>query len=145
MYGLISLTESRALLGLRPADVALTVDDLTLQVGLVDGVELDDAESADAGGGEVHQRRRAEPARADAQHAGVLESLLPGHADVGDDQVAAVAAHLVDGQSLGWFDQRRQGHVRLLGLTARAGPTLPCRCRFPASGPLATSRARPRQ
>jgi hypothetical protein len=41
---------------LRPADVALAVDDLPLQVALVDDVELEDAERPHAGGGEVHQR-----------------------------------------------------------------------------------------
>ena len=92
-------------LGLRPADVGLPVDDLALQVRLVDLVELDDAERADAGGGEVEQRRAAQAARADDEHLGVLEPLLPGHADVGDDQVAAVAAYLVDGQLVGRLDQ----------------------------------------
>ena len=36
--------ESRALSRLGPADVGLAVDDLALQVGLVDHVELDDAD-----------------------------------------------------------------------------------------------------
>ena len=44
------------------------------------------------------------------EHLGVLQPLLPGHRDVRDDQVAAVAAHLVDGQRLGRFDQRWQRH-----------------------------------
>ena len=44
-------------LRLGPADVGLAVDDLALQVGLVDHVELDDAEGADPGGGQVQQRR----------------------------------------------------------------------------------------
>jgi hypothetical protein len=33
---------------------------------------------------------------------------------IGDDQVTAVATHLVGGQLCGWFDQRGQRHVRLL-------------------------------
>ena len=86
------------------------MDDLALQVGLVDGVELDDAERADARRGEVHQRRRAEAAGADAEHLGVLQPLLPGHPDVRDDQVAAVAADLVDGQLSGRLDQGWQRH-----------------------------------
>jgi len=44
-------------LRLRAADVALPVDDLALQVRLVHDVELDDAQGADTGGGEVHQGR----------------------------------------------------------------------------------------
>ena len=49
-------------LRLRLADVALPVDDLALQVRLVDRVEVDDAQRADAGRRQVQQRRRAEPA-----------------------------------------------------------------------------------
>jgi hypothetical protein len=97
-------------LGLGPADVALAVDDLALQVALVDDVEVDDAERADAGGREVHQRRAAEAARADGEHLGVLQALLPVHGDVGDDQVAAVAHDLLAGQLRGRLDERRQRH-----------------------------------
>ena len=85
-------------LGLGLPDVGLAVDDLALQVRLVDVVELDDAERADPGRGQVEQRRAAEAAGADHQHLGVLQPLLPVHPDVGDDQVPGVAADLVDGQ-----------------------------------------------
>jgi hypothetical protein len=101
-------------LGLRPADVGLPVDDLALQVGLVDRVELDDAERADAGRGEVHENRRAEATGADSEHLCVLQPLLPVHPDVRDDQVAAVAADLVDRQVGGGLHQGWQGHGLLL-------------------------------
>ena len=64
-------------LRLGPADIRLAVDDLALQVGLVDHVELDDPDGAHPGGGQVQQRRRPQPAGADDQHAGVLQPLLP--------------------------------------------------------------------
>ena len=102
-------------LGLRLPDVGLAVDDLALQVGLVDDVEVDDAEGADAGGGEVEQRGRAEPAGADDEHLGVLQPLLPGHADVGDDQVPGVAADLVDGQLAGGLHEGGEGHSAASG------------------------------
>jgi hypothetical protein len=92
------------------ADVALAVDDLALQVALVDDVEVDDAEGADAGRGQVHQGRRPEAAGTDRQHPGVLEALLPRRGDVRDDQVAAVAHDLCAGQLGGRLDQRRQLH-----------------------------------
>ena len=57
------------------------VQDLALQVAEVDGVEVDDADGADAGRGQVHRHRRAEPAGADAQHLGGLQLLLPLHPD----------------------------------------------------------------
>ena len=111
---MISAIDSLAGLRLGLADVADAVDDLALQVGLVDLVELGDAERADAGRGQVEQRRAAEAAGADDEHLGVLQPLLPGHPDVGDDQVAAVAAYLVDGELGGRLDQRRERHGVLL-------------------------------
>ena len=74
------------------------VDDLALQVRLVDDVEVDDADRADAGRGQVQQRRRTEPAGADHQHPRVFQPLLPVDAQVGNDQVPAVAGDLVAGQ-----------------------------------------------
>src|SRR3712207_4406732 len=97
-------------LGLGPAHVGLAVDDLALQVGLVDDVELDDAERADAGRGQVHEHGRAETAGADGEHLGVLQPLLTVHPDVGDDQVPAVPADLVDREIGGGLHQGWQGH-----------------------------------
>jgi len=51
-------------------------------------------EATDASGGQVEQRRGAQPTRADDQHPCVLQALLPVDAEVRDDQVAAVARHL---------------------------------------------------
>ena len=62
------------------------VDDLALQVRVVDDVGIDDAERADACGGEVERRGRAEPAGADQQHARVEQPLLAGLADLGDQE-----------------------------------------------------------
>ena len=78
------------------------MDDLALQVAGVDDVEVDEAEGADAGGGEVEGERRAEAAGADAEDLRRLELLLALHADLGQDEVARVAGDLVVGQ----FGQR---------------------------------------
>ena len=88
------------------------MDDLALQVGFVDDVELDDADGAHAGCGQIQQCRRAQPACADDQYLGVLEPLLSVDAEVGDDQVPAVARDLFARQLGGWFDQRRQRRHR---------------------------------
>ena len=50
-----------------------------------------DAERADAGGREIHQRRRAEAAGADHQHGGLLQRGLAGAADLAQHDVAGVA------------------------------------------------------
>ena len=82
-------------LDLLAADVLRPVEHLALQVRRVDDVELDDAEPADARGGEVEPDGRAEPARADHEDARGLEPPLPLDPDLGDDEVAAVAEDLL--------------------------------------------------
>ncbi len=64
-------------LDLRPAERVGRVDDLALEVRRVDDVVVDDAEAADARGGEVERRGRAEAAGADQQHLRV-EQLAAG-------------------------------------------------------------------
>src|SRR5262249_8916005 len=73
------------------AEAFRRVDDLALQVGLVDDVGVDDAESADARRGEVERSRRAEAAGADQQDLRVEQLQLPLLPDLRDQQVAAVA------------------------------------------------------
>src|SRR6185312_9243149 len=108
--------------GLRPADIGLSVDDLALQIGFIDDVELDDSDGPDSRGGQVQQRRRAEPARADDQHARVLQPLLTVEPEVGDDQVAAIARDLFARQLFRGLYQRRQrcGHTNTL-LDSKSG------------------------
>ncbi len=98
-------------LQLRPADVGGAVDDLALQVGGVDHVEVDQAELPDPGGGQVHGVGGAEPAGADQQHPGVAQPQLPVHGHVGDDQVPRVAEDLVAGQLARRLDQCWKCHV----------------------------------
>ena len=73
--------------------------DLALEVRLVDDVVVDDPERADAGGGEVERRGRAEAAGADQQDARVEQPQLALLADLRDQQVAAVAASRCSGPS----------------------------------------------
>ena len=74
---------------LRLADAVGRVDDLALEVGDVDDVVVDDADRADARGGEVERGRRAEAAGAEQQHLGVEQLLLALGADLGEQEVAA--------------------------------------------------------
>ena len=64
----------------------------------VDDVEVDQAERADAGGGEIERERRAEAAGADAEDLRGLQLLLAFHADFGQDEVARVAGDLFVGE-----------------------------------------------
>src|SRR5213594_3200252 len=87
-------------LDLLAADVLRPVQHLALQVRLVDHVEVDDPETADAGGAEVLRERHAESPGADDEGGRLLELQLPRHADFGQDQVSGIA-----------LDFRRHEHV----------------------------------
>ena len=80
---------------LRHADAVGRVDDLALEVRQVDDVVVDDADRADARGGEVQRGRRAEPAGAEQQDLRVEQLLLALGADLGHEHVAAVALALL--------------------------------------------------
>jgi hypothetical protein len=83
------------------------VDDLALKVGLVDDVEVDEADGAYPRCGEVEREGSSEAAGADAEDAGCLELLLALHADLGKDEVAGVAGDLFVGELReldGFFD-----------------------------------------
>ena len=77
------------------ADAVHVVEDLALQVRRVDDVHVDDAERPDAGGREVQRGRGAEAARAEQEHLALEELLLAGLADLGQEDVAAVAVALL--------------------------------------------------
>ena len=68
--------------------------DLALQVGQAYPVVIDDAEAADAGCREIHEDRRAEPARAYDQNAGRLERCLSRSADFLEQDMPGVAREL---------------------------------------------------
>ncbi len=76
---------------LGPAHILGAVEQLALQVGDIDRVEIDDADGAHAGCGQVHGRRAAEAARADQQHLAVEQLELAHFADLVEQRVAAVA------------------------------------------------------
>ena len=77
------------------ADLGRAVDHLALQVRQRDRVVVDDAERADTGRGQIEQRRRAQPAGADHQHARALERGLSGPADLAQHDVAGIAFKLL--------------------------------------------------
>ena len=96
---------------LAAANVACGVNDLALQVARVDDVEIDQAQRADAGRGQVERERRAETAGANAEHARSLEFLLALDANFGQDEMARVAGEIVASQlgQRGWGNGDRHG------------------------------------
>ena len=79
----------RALRGryLRLADAVGRVQDLSLQIGEIDDIGIDDPKCADAGGRQIIRGRRSESTRADQQHLAVQELLLACLTDLGDQKV----------------------------------------------------------
>ena len=80
------------------ADPAGAVDHLALQVGVIDHVEVDDADAANAGCGQVQQQRRTQAAGANAEDGRGFEPLLALHAHFRQDQVARKTGHLIGAQ-----------------------------------------------
>jgi hypothetical protein len=83
---------------LRTAHRRRVVQDLPLQVARVNIIAVDDAEGADAGGGQVHRRGRAEAAGADQQHPSALQPALAIDAHVRQDDVPGIAGQLFAGE-----------------------------------------------
>jgi hypothetical protein len=68
---------------------------LPLQVGQLHRVVVDDADGADAGGGQIQHQRRAEPTGAHHQHARRLQPGLTEPAHLLQQDMAGVAADFV--------------------------------------------------
>ncbi len=73
------------------ADTVGVMNDLPLQIGQVDRVEIRQMQLPDTGGGQIQRHRRTETAKADNQHATVLELQLPVDVDVLQQNLPAVA------------------------------------------------------
>jgi hypothetical protein len=71
------------------------VRDLALEVRRVDSVVVDDAEASDSGSRQIEGGRTAEAAGADQEDAGREELQLALDADLGNEDVAAVASALL--------------------------------------------------
>ena len=83
---------------LRSPDVRRAVDDLALEVADLDGILVHESDRAHARRRQIHRRRRSQAARADAEHACGLETLLALDAHFREREVTAVAQHLVAGE-----------------------------------------------
>ena len=77
------------------ANVVGAVQDLPLQVGQIDDIEVDDTQRAHTGRRQIQSHRRAQASSSDAEHACLLQLELTLDADLGQDEVARVAQGLV--------------------------------------------------
>ena len=74
------------------------MDDLALQVGEVDGVEIRQVQFADASGGQVHRHRGAQATEADDQRTAVFQAQLAVDVDMLQQNLSAIAQQLLIGQ-----------------------------------------------
>jgi len=93
------------------------VDDLALEVGHIDDIEVDHTDGAHAGRGKVEQARGTQAAGADEQRLRAQQPGLTFRTDLGDEQVAAVALLLLATQHHGRGPRQAGG---LPGLEATA-------------------------
>src|SRR5581483_609747 len=77
--------------GLGAADIALCIEDLTLQIGQIDDVAIGDDEPADAGGREVLRSRAAEAAEPEHEDRRVAQHALSGDADFAQHDLSRVS------------------------------------------------------
>src|SRR6185437_5373205 len=75
-------------------DVGCTVQDLSMQVGCVHDIEVNQSESADAGSREIQGARGAQTTGSDQQDASIPEATLPFDAYLIEDEVTRVAEDL---------------------------------------------------
>ncbi len=71
------------------------MQNLALKIAKIDIVEIDQTKLADSGRSKIKRSRRTESACADAQHARLIQPLLPFRAHLGHDHVPRVAQLLV--------------------------------------------------
>ena len=88
--------------------IAGAMQDLTLKVGEIDRVKIDQADPSDASCRKIEGDRGTKPTGSDAEDAGRLDPLLPLEGNLGHDEVARIARDLVVAK----FDSRRAGRVQ---------------------------------
>ena len=71
------------------------MQNLALEIGEIDSVEIEDAESAYPGGGQVHRDGRAETSGSNAKNARAANLLLPGQSHLGQDQMPGETPNLL--------------------------------------------------
>jgi hypothetical protein len=82
-------------LDLEAPDIVGFKEDLALEVALVDHIEVDEADAADPGGGQVEGHGCPQATGAHDEHAARFEAALAGFAHLPQQQVAAVAGALL--------------------------------------------------
>src|SRR6185437_9588479 len=79
----------------RPAHIAGSEENLALKVREIYGIKIHQADAAHSRSRQIESQRRAQAARSDAKHLGLLQLQLTVHAHFGHDQVPAVAQNLL--------------------------------------------------
>src|ERR1700732_2814018 len=89
------------------ADVGGAEKNLALEIGEVDGIEIDKANAAYSCGGQIETERRAKASGSNAEYFCLLQLELTFHADFGHDEVTAVTQDFFFGERRSEFFCRR--------------------------------------
>ena len=96
-------------LDLEPADIVAAEDDLPLQVGEIDPVAVAERHRANPRRCEIDRHRRPQSPHADHEHVRATDALLPLDADLGQQDVPAVAGELIVVHGIAKTAARRSG------------------------------------
>ncbi len=94
---------------------------LALQICQIDNIEIDNAESSDAGGGEIKRERRSQAAGTDAKHSRLLQLELTLRADLRQQEVTRVTQNLGIAEA-GERDVGRVGHESVIVVARWSAP-----------------------
>ena len=101
------------------ADIRRAVQDLPLQIGKIDDIEIHQPHPPHPGGGQIQGDGRAKAPCPDAQHPGGFEAFLPAERHFRHDQMARITRDLIiaqrDGLCAGGIDDAAAGCGRLRG------------------------------
>ncbi|MGY2931444.1 hypothetical protein ACVWZ6_001046 [Bradyrhizobium sp. GM6.1] len=114
-------------LDLVPADIGRGVNDLALEVRQRHHVVIDHAERTDAGGRQIHQSGRTEPAGADHQHGGPLQRSLAGATDIAQHDMAGITFEFVRAQHRYPSRSSPHGEEARSAVSNHAGPAAAAR------------------
>src|SRR5687768_8491488 len=75
---------------LRATDARRAVEYLSLQIGEIDRIEIDEADRPDSGSGQIERGGRAKATGTDEEHPRALQRALPGFPNLWEQNVAAI-------------------------------------------------------
>ena len=93
--GIQTLQSFLCLSGLAFADIVRGKEDLSLEITVINGVKINNADVAYSGGGQIQEGRTAQSARTDHQNTGFFQGFLPIQPEFRDDDMPRISSVLL--------------------------------------------------